>query len=289
MPAGCCHEARWPFHRVTSSRAVPVVQRPPGGWDPGRREAADVAGPSWLAGVFAATMIVIAVYCAGRLVSSRLWHRPTAVDADGLHVVMGVAMAGMLVPGLSPLPGSVWEGVFGVAAAWFAGQAARARRGSAVGGWRCHYPVPHLVECGAMLYMLLAVPGARHGRPRTGMPMSAMSTSSGAAGSFPALALVLALFMLGYIVWTTDRLTSRARARTAATGRNTARDHTQVLVTSGAPAARSQDARDPLYPSEAAGTRQERPGGEPMLAPRLAESYKIAMGIAMGYMLILMV
>jgi hypothetical protein len=248
-----------------------------------------VAGPSWLAGAFAAMMIVIAVYCAGRLLASRAWHRPTAVDADGLHVVMGVAMAGMLVPGLSLLPGSVWEGVFGVAAAWFAGQAARVRRGSTVGGWRCHYPVPHLVECGAMLYMLLAVGGGGGGREGGGGGGGARGGVSGAAGSFPALPLVLALFMLGYIVWTTDRLTSRARARTAATARNTARDHTQVLVTSGAPAASSQDARDPLDPSESAGTRQERPGGEPVLAPRLAESYKIAMGIAMGYMLILMV
>jgi Domain of unknown function (DUF5134) len=248
-------------------------------------EAADVAGPSWLAGAFAAVMIVIAVYCAGRLVASRLWHRATAVDADGLHVVMGVAMAGMLAPRLSLLPGSVWEGGFAGAAAWFAWQAARAGRGSLGGGWRCHYPVPHLVECGAMLYMLRAAPGTRPAGAGTGMPMPAMSAPP---GSFPALALILALFMLGYIVWTTDRLTSGARANSATTARSTATDHARVLVNSGAPAASPPEAPDPPGTSGPAGTGQEDPANVPMLAPRLAEFYKIAMGIAMGYMLILM-
>jgi hypothetical protein len=233
-------------------------------------------------------MIAIAVYCAGRLAASRLWRRATAVDADGLHLVMGVAMAGMLVPRLGSLPGSVWEGVFGVGAAWFAGRAVWACRGNPVGRWQCHYPVPHLVECGAMLYMLLAAPGSLAAGPRTGMPMPAMSAWPGVAGGFPALALVLALFMLGYIVWTADRLTSEARAKTAITTRSTASDHPRVLVTSGAPATGPQDAPHPPGTSGAASDREERPASVPVLAPRLAESYKIAMGIAMGYMLILM-
>jgi hypothetical protein len=76
-----------------------------------------MTAPSWLADALAAAMIVIALYCSGRLVASRRWRRTTEVDADGIHVVMGVAMAGMLVPQLSPLPARVWEVVFGVAAA----------------------------------------------------------------------------------------------------------------------------------------------------------------------------
>jgi hypothetical protein len=245
-----------------------------------------MAGPFWLGGVLAAAMILIAVYCAGRLVASRLWRRPTAVDSDGLHLVMGVAMAGMLVPQLGLLPGSVWEGVFGAAAAWFALQATRVGLGRAAGGWRCHYPVPHLVECGAMIYMLLAERGARAGAPGTGMPMPGMTASSGPAGSFPACALVLALFMLGYVVWATDRLTSRARPKTTVTTRNTASDPARVLITSGAATGSSLDT---LGSSDAARDRWEHPAGVLTLAPRLAESYKIAMGIAMGYMLVLMV
>jgi hypothetical protein len=247
-----------------------------------------VAGPSWLAGALAAVMIAIAVYCAARLAAARLWHRATALDADGLHLVMGVAMAGMLEPRVSLLPGRVWEGVFAVAAAWFAWQAGRGRRGSTAAGWRCHYPVPHLVECGAMLYMLLAAAGTRPAGPRAGTPMPAMTASPGTAGSLPVLALVLTLFMLGYILWTADRLTSRARANAAAAARSMAGNQARVLVTSGAAAASTADAPDIPGTPGAAGTRQEHAASVPVLAPRLAELYKIAMGIGMGYMLILM-
>ena len=56
--------------------------------------------PGWLTVIFAAAMIAVAAYCAGRLVVARWRRRPTDVDSDGMHVVMGVAMAGMLVTGL---------------------------------------------------------------------------------------------------------------------------------------------------------------------------------------------
>ncbi len=84
-----------------------------------------MTGPHWLAGLLAAVMIMIAACCAVRLAAWRRRHRITEVDADGIHLLMGVAMAGMLVPRLSALPGTAWEAVFAVAAAWFAWQAAR--------------------------------------------------------------------------------------------------------------------------------------------------------------------
>ena len=236
-----------------------------------------MAGPSWLAGAFATLMIVTAFYCASRLVVSRLWRRETEFDADALHVAMGAAMAGMLAPRLSPLPGSAWEAVFAVATAWFAWQAIRTRRGNAAGGWRCPFPLPHLVECAAMLYMFLAVPG---------MPMPDMAESPGTAASYPALAVVLALFMLGYVIWATDQLTSLARARTAMPAPATARAPARLPVTSPAMAAAST--QDGPGASGAAGNWRKHPADEPMLAPGLAASYKIAMGITMGYMLIQM-
>jgi Domain of unknown function (DUF5134) len=175
-----------------------------------------MAGPSWLAGTFAVVMILIAAFSAGRLVLSRVRKRANEYDADALHVVMGTAMAGMLVPQLNLLPDMVWVTVFVTAAAWFGWHAVRGRGLSPSGGARCRYPVPHVVECAAMLYMLLPATGPRpaHGNP--GMAMAAMGASSGSATSFPALAVVLALFMAGYIVWTTDRLASLARARATA-------------------------------------------------------------------------
>src|SRR5690348_12207829 len=119
-------------------------------------EDADVAGLSWLAVPLAAVMIATAVYCAGRLAAARLWRRFTEVEADSVHVVMGVAMAGMLLPGLSPVPAAAWEAVFGAAAVWFACQAIRSRlrQSTAASRWRCSHPVLHLVESVAMVYML---------------------------------------------------------------------------------------------------------------------------------------
>jgi hypothetical protein len=228
-------------------------------------------------------MIAVAFYCASRLVVARLSQRKTEVDADAVHVFMGAAMAGMLAPRLSPLPASAWEIVFAVAAAWFAWQAIHARRGNAAASdWRCAYPVPHLVECAAMLYMLLATPGSRPGGP----PMTGMGESAGTAGSYSVLAVVLALFMLGYIVWTTEQRTSVALARTARPAPDMARDPARLPVTS--PAMAAARIQDGPAASGAAGNQHGHPADGPVLAPGLAASYKIAMSITMGYMLIQM-
>jgi hypothetical protein len=247
-----------------------------------------MTGPSWLAAAFAAVMIVTAVYCAGRLAASRLWRRPTEVDADSVHVVMGVAMAGMLLPGLSALPARAWEAVFMAAALWFAYQAARSRlRQNALSQWRCSDPVPHLVESAAMVYMLAALPGSWPGGPGGAMAMPGMGAAVPAAGgSLSALAVILALFMIGYVFWTADRLTSMLRATIAATS-GAVRDKSRALVTVGAPPL-AGDKHGPAGASEAdVEARSHRPGGA-ALAPGLAACYKIAMGITMGYMLVLM-
>ena len=170
--------------------------------------------PSWLAGAFAAVMILTAAYSASRLALSRLRGRATEFDADALHAVMGAAMAGMLVPRLNVLPDSAWMAVFSIGAAWFGWHAVRARGARTSGGSLGRFPVPHLIECVAMLYMLLPLHGSRPAYGGAGMAMAGMGASAASAGSFPALAVVLALFMLGYIVWTTDRLAALVRART---------------------------------------------------------------------------
>jgi Domain of unknown function (DUF5134) len=244
-----------------------------------------MGGPSWLAGTFAAVMILTAAYSAGRLAISRLRRRAIETDADAVHAVMGTAMAGMLVPRLNVLPDSVWAAVFGLAAGWFGWHAIRGRGLGISGASRCRYPVPHLIECAAMLYMLLPAVGSRAARGGAAMAMSGMRAPTGPAGSFPALAVVLALFMAGYIVWTTDRLTTLARAKTTANP-GIIRNH-QPKVTVAAVPGRHNPARAPATPS-AAGTRHDNPADRPMLAPKLAACCKIAMSIAMGYMLILM-
>ena len=234
-----------------------------------------MSGPAWLAGGFAALMIMVAACGAGRLAVFRVRGKATELDTDGVHVLMGVAMAGMLEPGLSPVPGTVWQAVFAVAAAWFAGQAIRARNGRP-GGPLCAHPAPHAVECAAMVYMLLPA-GSRPSGRGPGMAMPGMNGSA-AAGN-PALTLVLALFMLGYILWTIDRLASpspAAAAHSAAPGRLA-----PAAVTASAAARVSGTARPGSIAHGGA-------PGRAALAPRLATGYKIAMGIGMGYMLVMM-
>ena len=135
-----------------------------------------MAGPSWLAGAFAAVVILAGAYSASRLAISLRRGRATESDADALHAVMGAAMAGMLVPRLSVLPDGVWAVIFGIAAAWFGVRAVRAR-GFAAAGPPFRLPVPHLIECVAMLYMLLV-----HGR-RAAMAMPGMGARPPARGA----------------------------------------------------------------------------------------------------------
>jgi hypothetical protein len=239
-----------------------------------------VAGPSWLAGVLAAAMILTAAYAASRLATSRVRQVPTEADSDSLHALMGTAMAGMLLPQLNLVPSTAWAVIFGGGAAWFAVSAIRTRR-IAPPSWQCRTPIPHLVECVAMLYMLRSLPAAPHG---PGMAMPGMGTSPGAPAGSPALAVVLALFMLGYLLWTADQLASLARAKPSASApARTLEQRSLVTVLAadrphgGASTPRAVEIRD-----------QDPAAGQALLAPKLASGIKIAMSIAMGYMLIAM-
>ena len=241
-----------------------------------------MAGPSWLTGAFAALMILAAGYSASRLVVSRRRGLATEADADGLHTVMGAAMAGMLVPSLNLLPATAWMLVFGTGAAWFGACAARSRS-QARFSWQCRYPVPHLIECIAMLYMLLTVRGAQRG---TAMAMPGMGASPGTSAAFPALAVVLALFMLGYVMWAADQLASLAHAKV--TTSIPARIPEQRALAAVSSAGRGVGPAGTTGTSDIAATQQQGSPSQTLLTPKLAVLGKIAMGITMGYMLILM-
>lgn len=248
-----------------------------------------MGGPAWLTGIFAALMITVAVYCSGRLIAARRWQRPTELDADAGYVLMGVAMAGMLVTHLRVMPAGPWEAVFAAGAAWFGWQVLRARRGLFTGAWRCPDPAPHLAECAAMLYMFLVLPPALTGRSAAD-GMAGMGRS--AAGSrFSFLALVLAVFMFGYVVRVVDQLTARAPVLAvlpAARIPDQAPAPAPALIPALATAAAAGSPDPERGPSPAGcGAAGSRPG-HPFLAPRCAALCEIAMGVTMGYMLILM-
>jgi len=219
-----------------------------------------MGGPAWLTAIFAAASLAVAVYCAGRLVVARRGHRPTELDTDGAHVIMGVAMAGMLVSGLRTLPSAIWEVVFAAAAVWFGYRMLQARRGAQSSPWRSSHPLPHLVECAAMVFMFLILPAAA-GAATSSVSMTMTATES----RFSFLTLPLAVYLFGYVVWLGDRVTLHAPALALAT----------------APASAGP------RPGYGSGSPSPEPA-HPYLAPRCAAICKITMGITMGYMLILM-
>ena len=233
-----------------------------------------MGAPAWLTGIFAALMLTVATYCAGRLAVARRWQRPTELDTDAGHVLMGLAMAGLLVSRLRLLPAAAWEAVFAAGAFWFAWQLLRSRRRTAAASWRCLHPAPHLVECAAMLYMFSAATPRAARAAVTGM--TALPSSR-----FSVLALPMALFMVGYVVRVADRIPLRTPA---------------LAVSSASPAPASNPAPPdalasldtPATPGTSAPAGYAPATTRPRLAPRCAALCKIAMGLTMAYMLVVM-
>jgi hypothetical protein len=219
--------------------------------------------PLWLAVGFAVLIAATAAYCLLRLVVSWRQQRPTDYLLDAVHVLMGVAMTGMLLPQLRVLPAVGWEAVFGVATAVFGWRllASRARRPA--------HQVQHLLGCAAMLYMLPAAASQRIASTSPGL-----DTMTSAA-RFPTLALILACCVLGYVVWTADRIPSLSRVAA-------------VAAMSPAPLAAGLTAGSaPAAPKVTASGSDRARRGVP-LSPRLAACCEIAMGLTMGYMLVMM-
>jgi hypothetical protein len=162
--------------------------------------------PAWIFDLFAALMLVVAAVSAVRLVAARPW-RPGSViiDTDIAHLLMAVAMAGVLTSSLRTLPSAAWEVIFGLMIAWYAFRVvldARAAGVRALAGGHC---APHLVHSGAMLYMFLAMTS-------TSGAMAGVAMSGGSSSltlSDPTLAFVFAVILIGYSVWDLDQLSGR--------------------------------------------------------------------------------
>jgi cytochrome b561 len=238
-----------------------------------------MAGPSWLAWTFAGVMIIVSGYCLTRLAASWRQHRPTDHRVDAIHVLMGVAMAGMLVPRLRVF----WTVVFAVGAAWFGWLAIREFRGRPTVGGRPGHHLQHLLACGAMLYMYLAV--ATVAKAAAGG--SAMDGMAAGGAHFRTLALVLAMALLGYVVWTVDRLSSLAPVAALA-ARSAAVPVLAGAVAGGGASLADAGGEDAGSAPHDGGQAPAGPGRRVPLSPRLAACCEIAMGVTMGYMLILL-
>lgn len=223
-----------------------------------------MAHPTWLAYGFALLMLSISIYCIFRLVLANPLRRRNHYDVTVSHVLMGLAMAGMLVPGWNVVAPGLWEAIFAVIALCFFALSVRFVTAHGLMGSDddhvhhiSHYLIHMVMGC-AMLYMYwLGMPITTTLRP---MSMSGPVTSAGD----PGLTFGLMAVLLASAVWQLDSISHFAPRQL-------------VAVQTGAGVASPDDGGE------------GGDDGRPWLAPRLEIACHIAMCLTMAYMLVLMV
>lgn len=179
--------------------------------------------PAWILGIFGAVMLLVAEVSAGQLVVAHAWTRRGGTDDDIAvsQLLTGIAMAGILVPGLSALPNTVWEVVFAVMTAWFAWRLWRESRGRGAAAVARGRYAPHVVQSAAVLYLFAALAGPSAAGPSMsgtgGMPGMAGGSSGGMATLHAStLALIFALLLVAFAVHDLDRRAGSGLAVAAA-------------------------------------------------------------------------
>ncbi len=219
--------------------------------------------PAWLLDILGAAMLLVAEVSAGQLVAARaLAHGGGPGAATAVPgVLTGIALASVLVPGLSVLPHAAWAAAFAVMTGWLAWRLWRARQwrgAAALAGGRTAPLLVLLVHSTAMLYLFAALPGpsgagsgpsvsVTGGMPR--MPgMASVSSGGMPALTAPTLALAFALLLIACAVQDLDRLAGPGTSGQAA-----------------------------------------HPGAERLLlSPAVARACRVAAGVTMAFILIIM-
>jgi hypothetical protein len=255
--------------------------------------------PAWILDIFAAIMLVVAAVSAARLAAARPWQRGAVLtETDISHLLMGIAMAGMLAPGLTTLPNGAWAAVFCVLTVWFGYRVVRDYQASGTRALAVGHCAPHLVHSAAMVYMFLAVtaPPAGGGSGMGGMGgMGGMSTLS-----VPTLALVFVLILIGYTIWDLDQLSGLRHGVAAMAAGATGPALAGVPAgTAGTPAVARPGAGGGVAAGSPTGSGGAGNGGTagrgrsgPMAvldSPGTVVGCRIAMGVTMALMLIIMI
>lgn len=173
-----------------------------------------MTGPAPIAIMLGVLMLFGAVLAAVRIVGALRSGDAAAghsdVSVDACHGIMGLSMAGMLMPSLQLVtPGPslwTWFVVQSLVTVWFVVSTVRElvdAEGPVVGRLASLHHLPHIVLSGAMVYMLYATQVMSGPSPTMGA--KAMMVDD-AALPLPTLDLLLALFLVGYTVLLVDRL-----------------------------------------------------------------------------------
>lgn len=150
-------------------------------------------------------MLMVAAYCASRLMLARRRHRRTTYSVDATHAAMGIAMAAMLTSHITSPTG--WVVLFSATAAWFAVRAAASVRDIGARTATAPSHLRHVLTSLAMVYMLVAAPTAASAATPAAATMTAATTGQVHG---PVLALLLGVVMVGYAVLVMDRMSGRA-------------------------------------------------------------------------------
>ena len=227
--------------------------------------------PSWILGIFGAVMLLIAEVSAGQLVMARPWTRRDIAGA-GIAVsqlLTGIAMAGILVPGLTTLPDAAWDVAFAAITGWFAWCLWQENRGRGAAAMARGRYAPHLVQSATMLYLFAALTGpitAGSGTSTGSMPgMPGMPAMTGGTPALraPTLALILALLLIAFTVHDLDRQA----------GVDGVDGYFQAV------------GRPPVPAGPALAAAAERL----LLSPAVAKGCQVATGVTMAFILIIMI
>jgi hypothetical protein len=259
-----------------------------------------MTGPGWLGWLLAAVMLGTAAYCAGRLAVAWRSRRPTGYAVDLTHVLMGTAMAGMLVPELGFAPAGLWQVTFAVTGCWFAAPAVRSlTRGGAVAVAGQQPSGGGLVRAGPSAPVAGAQrqPGRSAGGGMVGgssargrqNPAQGWSSAGGhATGPFVHLLACGAMLVMLAAPASGARPAAMAAGRTAASGGPLPVLAILCAVGLLASAVLATDRLTVLAPVPAGAQAPGGSAGVPM-SLRLAACCDIAVGVTMGYLLILMI
>jgi hypothetical protein len=151
-----------------------------------------IGTPVGLYYLFGVLMLAVAAYSVVLLVPTVFVHRVLGRDVEISHVAMGVAMAGMFVPGWSFGPKVFWEMIFGALLVWFI-----VRSLQSIQAWGLH--VPHTAVHAVMSFVMLLMYWFPAGAVAHAMSMSA---SAGGARIDPGLTFLLAFILFGSAIFT---------------------------------------------------------------------------------------
>lgn len=170
--------------------------------------------PYWLSDLLSMLMIALGLYSLWRLLVSRAWGRSTDHGADVLHLLAGIAAAGLISSWARTLPRSVWLVLFAAAGVYFAVRAARAwsareQRGRLLGAVGC---------CAVLVYAFAAnvAPSTLHGSTAGQYTMADMpGMIMDQTERFPALGLILVVGLAFGAVVLVNRAGSMPAAKPA--------------------------------------------------------------------------